>query len=82
MIIDASTHAAVAKAAGVNFTPFPSGDHLFTRVVVGNEISVKADPSIVTARVLPTRLPAVGEQPGYRVYASHSYGGRFLRSVR
>lgn len=60
VIIDASTHAAVAKAAGVNFTPFPSGDHLFTRVVVGNEISVKADPSIVTARVLPTRLPAVG----------------------
>ena len=60
VIIDASMHAAAAKAAGAAFTPFPSGDLLFTRVVVGDQVAVKTDPSITAVRVLPTRLPATG----------------------
>lgn len=60
VIIDASMHAAAAKAAGAELTPFSGGDLLFTRVVVGDQVAVKTDPSITAARVLPTRLPATG----------------------
>ena len=43
VIIDASMHAAAAKAAGAELTPFSGGDLLFTRVVVGDQVAVKTD---------------------------------------
>ncbi|MEI6713898.1 MAG: FAD-dependent oxidoreductase [Verrucomicrobiota bacterium] len=35
VIIDATNRASVARLAGAEATPFPSGNHVFTRVMVG-----------------------------------------------
>lgn len=37
VVIDATSRAHLAAAAGAAFTPFPAGPHAFTRVVVGGQ---------------------------------------------
>jgi len=51
VIIDATERAAVARMAGVAFEPYPAGEHVFTRVVVGGTAHEGAG---ARARVMPT----------------------------
>ncbi|HBC86070.1 MAG TPA: hypothetical protein DCZ94_03860 [Lentisphaeria bacterium] len=48
IVIDATGRGIVARMAGVKFTPYPAGEHVFTRVVIGGTVSkeagVKANP--------------------------------------
>jgi len=37
-IIDATDRAVVARLAGAKFRPYPSGEHVFKRVVIGGEV--------------------------------------------
>jgi len=38
VVIDATPRATVARMAGARFTPYPAGEHLFQRVVIGGEL--------------------------------------------
>lgn len=38
VIIDATPRAAVARMAGARFQPYPAGEHVFKRIVVGGEL--------------------------------------------
>lgn len=60
IIVDATPRALVARMAGADFAPYPGGNQIFTRVVVGNEIEIKSDPQILNARILSTPLAASG----------------------
>jgi flavin-dependent dehydrogenase len=77
-IVDATERALVARLAGVEFRPYPAGQHTFHRVVIGGEPRsgpgldvLKVEPSFRGApRVLPTekrRKPrsATGTYPIY-----------------
>lgn len=77
VIVDATTRAAVARLAGADFAPYPAGEHVFERVVVGGR--PRPGPGVEVAdqarRVL--RRPGGVEQPvwEYRLRLPMADGG-------
>ena len=59
-IIDATARAAAARMAGVRFTSYPSGQHVFHRIVVGNAVEPHLGPGIRSVRAMPTTLSEKG----------------------
>ncbi|NOY81892.1 MAG: FAD-dependent oxidoreductase, partial [Kiritimatiellaeota bacterium] len=67
VVIDATERAWLARTAGATFAPYPAGDRLFRRVVVGGEPC--SGPG-VSHRMITLRRPLGGETP-----AAYGSGG-------
>ncbi|WP_460168421.1 FAD-dependent oxidoreductase [Thermostilla marina] len=53
-VIDATERAVVARLAGARFTPYPAGEHVFKRVVIGGKVR---EAENVTARLVEPAFP-------------------------
>ncbi len=67
VVIDATDRAWLARLAGARFAPYPAGDQVFRRVVVGGE--PRRGPG-VSHRMITLRRPLGGEAP-----AAYGSGG-------
>ncbi|NQT87953.1 FAD-dependent oxidoreductase [bacterium] len=64
VVIDATTHSAVARMAVATFRPYPSGTQTFKRVVVGGQMMSAEDQAAYKLKVREVQPPYVGSRGG------------------